>query len=243
MTMQRRLFPLAALVCGAIMVGAVPVSASIRVSARHSLYHVPFFDEFTPSADERWAAMRTVTAVSKGDAKAAEEALAAYRRIEPEDAPGTANTGLRWLCEYVAAPAARQEEIRRDPYGAAFLQYWSADNALPLQQYVDHFFRGLPLKMADADEADTRATFLDRLMRFNNPRRGDWERSTVLLDALGLKEGATVIDAAAGPGFYTMLFSRAVGPTGRVHAVETESRCQKFLNDALKQAGLAMSRW
>ena len=228
---------LAAVVCGVVLAGRTTVPAAIRTATRFSLFHVPFFDEFTPTEDERWAAMRTVTAVAKNDAKAAGEALAAYSRIEPEDTLGTANTGLRWLCKYVAAAPAQQEEIRRDPYNAAFLQYWSANGAAPLKQYVDNFFRGLPLKMADEQEAHDQATFLDHLMRFNNPRRGDWERSADVLGALGLKEGGTIVDAAAATGCYTLKFSDAVGATGKVYAVETGSRPEEFLKSVLKQSG------
>jgi predicted methyltransferase len=226
----------AAFVLGACLAGAATGPETLRVSSRFSLLHVPFFDEFVPSADERWAAVRTVTALAKGDAKSASEALTAYRRIEAEDALGTPNTGLRWLCDYVAAPAARQEEIRRDPYSAAFLRYWAADSALPLKQHVDLCFRGLPLKLADPKEAEDRAAFLDRLMRFDNPRRGDWERSADVLAALGLKEGSRVVDAAAGPGFYTMRFAGAVGATGRVYAVETEARSEAYLRSVLAGA-------
>ena len=228
---------LAAIVCSAALAGAATAPDALHISSRLSLFHVPFFDEFTPSAEERWAAVRTLTAVSKGDPRAAQEALAVYRRSEPTGGLGSANTGLRWLCEYVAAPAARQEEIRRDPYSAAFIAYWTADRAVALKQYVDHWFRQQPLKMADPKEAEQKAGFLDRLMRLNNPRRGDWEKSAMVVAALGLKEGSTIVDAAAGPGFYTLQFAAAVGTTGRVHAVESEARSSAYLQGLLERTG------
>ena len=40
------------------------------------------------------------------------------------------------------------------------------------------------------------------------------------IDALGLKEGETVVQIGAGAGYYTAILAELVGPTGRVIAYE-----------------------
>jgi SAM-dependent methyltransferase len=53
-----------------------------------------------------------------------------------------------------------------------------------------------------------------------------------IVAALGLQPGATVADIGAGTGMFTLLFARAVGPTGRVYAVEI---AQNFLAGILER--------
>lgn len=53
-----------------------------------------------------------------------------------------------------------------------------------------------------------------------------------IVAALGLQPGVTVADIGAGTGMFTLLFARAVGPTGRVYAVEI---AQNFLAGILER--------
>ena len=53
-----------------------------------------------------------------------------------------------------------------------------------------------------------------------------------IVSALGLQPGATVADIGAGTGLFTLLFARAVGPTGRVYAVDI---AQTFLDGIMER--------
>lgn len=55
---------------------------------------------------------------------------------------------------------------------------------------------------------------------FESPGREVFDRRFEVVHALGLQPGMVVADVGAGTGLYSMLFARAVGPAGRVYAVD-----------------------
>src|SRR5687768_7977904 len=61
--------------------------------------------------------------------------------------------------------------------------------------------------------------------------RDAWQRPDDIVSALSLTPGSRVADIGAGDGYFTTRLALAVGPDGRVLAVDIE---QKML-DALKQ--------
>ena len=55
---------------------------------------------------------------------------------------------------------------------------------------------------------------------FENEDREVYRKRNEILAATGVKPGMTVADVGAGTGLFTMLFAQAVGPRGRVYAVD-----------------------
>jgi len=55
---------------------------------------------------------------------------------------------------------------------------------------------------------------------FERSGREVFDRRFQVLAALGVQPGMRIADVGAGTGLYTMLFARAVGPAGRVYAVD-----------------------
>jgi predicted methyltransferase len=51
-------------------------------------------------------------------------------------------------------------------------------------------------------------------------QREAWQNVPKIFEALGVAPGAVVADVGAGDGFFTVRLARAVGPNGRVHAVD-----------------------
>ena len=51
-------------------------------------------------------------------------------------------------------------------------------------------------------------------------RREAWQKVDQIFSAMGVRSGATVADIGAGDGFFTSRLARAVGPDGRVFAVD-----------------------
>lgn len=83
-----------------------------------------------------------------------------------------------------------------------------------------------------ADPADLQA-WLERL---EGPDRAAWQRPDDVVAALKLSEGSVVCEVGAGPGYFTLRLARAVGATGRVHAVELEPRVLELLRQRLRAA-------
>ncbi|MBL9175450.1 MAG: methyltransferase domain-containing protein [Verrucomicrobiales bacterium] len=56
--------------------------------------------------------------------------------------------------------------------------------------------------------------------RFEKEGREVYDQRQRIVSALGLKPGSTVADVGAGTGLFTFLFADAVGPGGKVYAVD-----------------------
>src|SRR2546421_10630157 len=71
---------------------------------------------------------------------------------------------------------------------------------------------------------------LRRLMRRQLAKtRARWQRPDRVLQALRVRRGAVVADVGSGPGYFTTRLARAVGPRGRVYAVDPEPEGLKVL--------------
>lgn len=68
--------------------------------------------------------------------------------------------------------------------------------------------------------------------------RGRWQRPGEVVAALGLVEGDRVADLGAGAGYFTLPLARAVGPAGRVYAVDTDSDLHEVVRRRAARAGL-----
>lgn len=77
------------------------------------------------------------------------------------------------------------------------------------------------------------------LSRLEDPERAAWQKPDEVVAALRLAEGAVACDVGAGPGVFTLRLARAVGPRGRVHALDVEPRMLEILARRAADAGLA----
>jgi rhodanese-related sulfurtransferase/precorrin-6B methylase 2 len=68
--------------------------------------------------------------------------------------------------------------------------------------------------------------------------RESWQRVDDIFKALGAREGAVIADVGAGPGFFTERLSAAVGPKGRVYAVDVDANALRRLQDRATGRGL-----
>ena len=63
--------------------------------------------------------------------------------------------------------------------------------------------------------------------------RDQWQRVPDILSALGATGGAHIADIGAGHGYFTTRIAKAVGPTGRVYAVDVSPVSLRELRDTL----------
>jgi ubiquinone/menaquinone biosynthesis C-methylase UbiE len=59
---------------------------------------------------------------------------------------------------------------------------------------------------------------------FDDPTRDKWQKPDRIPAALGLTAGMVVADIGAGTGYFEKTFSTAVGPQGKVYAVDIEPK-------------------
>jgi ubiquinone/menaquinone biosynthesis C-methylase UbiE len=59
-----------------------------------------------------------------------------------------------------------------------------------------------------------------------------------VIASLGLRPGDRVADIGAGSGYFTLPLARAVGPSGRVHAVDVDEEMNEYLRKRVREAGL-----
>jgi ubiquinone/menaquinone biosynthesis C-methylase UbiE len=76
------------------------------------------------------------------------------------------------------------------------------------------------------------------LGRLEDPARARWQQPARLVRALGLRRGQTVAEIGAGTGYLVRRLARAVGPRGRVYAVDAELRMLAILVERLRRGGL-----
>ena len=76
------------------------------------------------------------------------------------------------------------------------------------------------------------------LQRFERPGREIFDLKEIIVKAANIQTGMEIADIGAGTGFYTRLFASAVGPEGKVYAVDiAENFIDEIVNQA-EQAGM-----
>jgi ubiquinone/menaquinone biosynthesis C-methylase UbiE len=67
--------------------------------------------------------------------------------------------------------------------------------------------------------------------------RDTWQRPDQVIHALGLPPGGQVADIGAGGGYFTLRLADAVGPSGRVYAVDVDSDMVEYLEKEAREKG------
>jgi ubiquinone/menaquinone biosynthesis C-methylase UbiE len=69
--------------------------------------------------------------------------------------------------------------------------------------------------------------------------RDGWQQPERVIAALGIEPGDRVADLGSGSGYFTLHLSKAVGPEGRVYAVDVDEEMNEYLGERIRQAGAA----
>jgi ubiquinone/menaquinone biosynthesis C-methylase UbiE len=64
---------------------------------------------------------------------------------------------------------------------------------------------------------------------YHDDDRKNWQNADSVLNAIGLKEGFTVIDVGCGQGYFTLPIARLVGETGTVYGLDSNEEAIEFL--------------
>ena len=74
------------------------------------------------------------------------------------------------------------------------------------------------------------------------PDRDEWNKPDLIMDALGIADGAVVADFGAGGGWFTIRLARRVGPNGLVYAEDIQPQMIEAINRRVQQEGLTNVR-
>ena len=73
---------------------------------------------------------------------------------------------------------------------------------------------------------------------FDDPERDAWQKPADVIAALQLQPGQNAADLGAGTGYFVPYLSRAVGPQGKIFAVDTEPNLITHLRQRAQREGL-----
>jgi predicted methyltransferase len=72
----------------------------------------------------------------------------------------------------------------------------------------------------------------------NDPARDAWQKPKQVVEKLGIEPGAQVADLGAGGGYFTWYLAEAVGPQGKVYAVEIDETALGIIEKEMKSRGI-----
>ena len=77
------------------------------------------------------------------------------------------------------------------------------------------------------------------IQALEDPHRSEWQKPEEVVAKLALHPGEAVADLGAGSGYFTVRLARAVGPPGKVYAVDIEQGMLNYLQQRAQDEHLA----
>ncbi len=100
-------------------------------------------------------------------------------------------------------------------------------------------FFALPLAVACAPRVHAPLSDINTAHEWDAPDRDEWQLPHAIVQALEIKPGMKVVDLGAGTGYMLPLLSEAVGPQGKVLAVEIQKDFATMLRFRIDHEQLA----
>jgi len=218
----------------------------LRINSPKSIVHIGSLDSFDITEPGIAAAKLVLEALDSKDPAVARRASEAYAKLIPNENFGGEYTALQWFCDYWAASKDEQVRMLADPFVAAFYRHLADGGYSNLVEYVSHKYKLEGRKLIDGETPEeqreigrTRRSLLEDFILFNNPRRNSWEKTDAILKLVDAKPGEVIADIGSGPGFFSVLLSKAVGPEGRVYAIDVKYEHLDFLDQYIQSQNLS----
>jgi ubiquinone/menaquinone biosynthesis C-methylase UbiE len=81
-------------------------------------------------------------------------------------------------------------------------------------------------------------TSSDYIHHLEDPQRADWQKPEEVMAKLDLEPGAAVADLGAGSGYFTLRFAKAVGPQGKVYAIDVLDEMLDYIRQRAQDEGV-----
>jgi arsenite methyltransferase len=79
----------------------------------------------------------------------------------------------------------------------------------------------------------------DRWSHLDEPGRDEWQKPDVVVWAAGIEQGHVIADIGAGTGYFEVHLSRAVGPNGKVFALDANPKLVEHMRQRFHVEGLS----
>jgi ubiquinone/menaquinone biosynthesis C-methylase UbiE len=214
----------------------------IRISSRSSLVRYRMIGTSSQGYTYlgKKAARIFLKALELKDVPSLEEALHTYEVLIPTERIGDEYSAFVWFCRYLLESDDRRTHMLDDIFTAEYFDFLAGEDFKMLKKYLRIKYdlalpdpEGVPSDLHDkyrihdvVHEYTGSEVSFDRLndwnefIVFNNPNRESWEKTSEMLAFLNIREGESIVDVGCGYGFFSFQFSRLVGKSGKVHALE-----------------------
>ena len=212
-------------------------NAADRFGDGESLLHIGSLDSFELTAGGIEAGRLLWNALEKHDPKEAVKALAQYDTIIPKENYGGEYTALAWLCTAKFFPERLDPAWTNNPCHVVYRDFFLNDDAKVLREYLLRKYKLQKVQDMSISAGLERKIQLEDYILFNNPRR-EWERTSEFVRLIDVPKGATFGDVGCGPGLYSWLVSRKVGPSGKVIAMDLNTNHLETVKYTCKRFGI-----
>ena len=210
----------------------------LTITSGRSLANLESIDSFGVTEQGTLAARLLLRYLSDGDRQALQAARDVWSGIIPRENFGGDYTALQWFADLALSPPDQQRQQLQDPRVASYYAFFAANDFALLREYLGRKYALAPYEDLETEKGRIRLAFLEDSILFNNPRREEWERTSLILNSLQIRPGETVADIGSGPGYYSFLFAERVGSTGRVYAIDTVKAHLDYINSVIRRTGL-----
>lgn len=220
----------------------------LTIDKQKSVVHIGSLDSYDITDRGIDAASYVFDYIQNGEKTNADIAIKKYTELIPSENFGGEYSALQWLCEAMTAEDAQREEMLKDPLTRSFYHKMTDDSCRILSYYLLHKYKlgNDSIRMLSdsileksGEVGRTHRSYLEDYILALNPRRSLWERTSDIIDNLGIVNGETVADIGCGSGFFTYQFSNMVGSKGKVYAIELKDEHLETLQSFLETEEIA----
>lgn len=160
-----------------------------------------------------------------GERAALDKAAELLRTETGENRHGEYGLFLDRLIPYLRAREGGGAARRLDPLQDAVMRELTANDNELARRLLELAYLG----SEESGGLEGRDAFARELVACTPPDRRQGEDPARIISIMGLGPGDKVADVGSGPGFFTFVFAKHVGPAGRVYAVEVNGPMIDFL--------------
>jgi ubiquinone/menaquinone biosynthesis C-methylase UbiE len=211
---------------------------TIRIDSKKSLVHMGSVDSTALTESGIKAATLALDFLENKKPESATAAMKIYDEIIPKENYGGDYTAMQWLLTCALAPEAERAKFMTDKTFESYYEFFAANDFDQLKEYLKRKYKLGNIQDKDPGDAIKRRAFLEDFILFNNPRREEWEKTSKMIEAIGLKPGTRIADVGSGPGYFTIKFARLVGDSGKVFAIDTVKEHLDYVSASAAKNGL-----